>query len=119
MKRVELLTLNNILSEIKITGEGISRETRSAVMKIKFSLTSVATEFDARRAAIIKELEELPAESKEQQFRELLSLLLEEQVDITIDRISEEALDSLLDRNELKTSSVELLYTFITNKKWS
>lgn len=119
MKRFEAISLNNVLSEVKITGDGISRETRSSVMKTKIALSKLAAEFETARTAIAKEVEGLSSDSREQQFRELLSSQLEEDIDIKIDLISEDALNSLLDKSDLKTSSVELLYTHITDKKWN
>lgn len=119
MKILEALALNNVLSEVRITGDGISRETRAAVMKSKIALSAVAAQFDSTRAAIAKEVEALEPTAKEMQFRELLSSQLEEMADTKLQPLSEEALNTLLDKCDLKTSEVELLYKHLTDKQWN
>ncbi len=106
MKKGEAYFLNNILSKVKITGAGVSKETRSAVMKSKIALSNVSKKFDEDRNIIITEFNE--KESSE--YLHLIEELAMQESDTELTKITEEQFDTLFSDIELTTAEVELLY---------
>lgn len=105
MKQIEALTLNSALSELKITGEGIEHKVRSTLIKNKIKLSEVQRKFEEYKMEAAKECSE-----DKKLFIEIVEDYLSKEVEISLDTISEEQLNLILDKCELKTSYVELLY---------
>ncbi|MFI3323031.1 MAG: hypothetical protein R3Y50_11010 [Rikenellaceae bacterium] len=105
MKQIEALTLNTALSELKITGEGVEHKVRSTLIKNKIKLSDILKKFEEYKVEAAKECGE-----DKKLFIEIVEEYLNKEVEISLETISEEQLNLILDRSELKTAAVEILF---------
>ncbi len=101
--------LNEILAKVKITGRGISSDTRRSVMNSKISLSNIVKSFDDDREIIKSECKD----SDEATFYDLINNLAIQEAQVELSTITTEQFDTLLDNVDLNTSEVELLYKFM------
>lgn len=108
MRIVEALTINNALSGVKITGEGVDHTTRSLIIKNKIELSKVQKLFEEYRSEVAKE-----CNGDEVLFRGIVEEYIVKEATISPNPLTEEQLNTLLDHAELPLSIVELLFTHL------
>ncbi len=122
MKKGDAFMLNAILAKIKITGEGVSSDTRRAVMSSKIAVSAVVKSFEEAIQMIQKECDgdengsvgKVSGEGiNKATYYGLVNDIAIEEVDIELSKITICQFDTLLDKVELTTNDVEMLYKFM------